>query len=395
LKIYKSESVWDAALNRIRFIFDEFPNVAVSFSGGKDSTVILNLALMIAKEKGRLPLPVMFVDQEAEWNAVVSYVRSVMSMEDVEPHWLQVPIKLFNATSYNDQWLYCWRDGDNWMRPKEPNSIHENVFGTDRFHGMFKAWTKYTFGDEPFAFLVGVRAEESPNRRAGLTTGATYKHITWGQVMDKKADQYNFNPLYDWSYADVWTAIHRNGWDYCHIYNEFYRYGIAPIKMRISNLHHETAVDQLFYLQELEPDTWDKLQTRLQGINQARQFTRSEMFKVSELPFMFDDWRDYRDYLVDNLITDEYRPRFIKKFADMDQKFKHMDKVEEMYKEQVFSVLSNDWEFVKIANFLGRPQTINFLKFMRGQKIDWSRPERDLKYIKKAFRGRQVNVASG
>ena len=165
--------------------------------------------------------------------------------------------------------------------------------------------------------------------------------------------------------------------------------------MRISNLHHETAVDQLFYLQELEPDTWDKLQTRLQGINQARQFTRSEMFKVSELPFMFDDWRDYRDYLVDNLITDEYRPRFIKKFADMDQKFKHMDKVEEMYKEQVFSVLSNDWEFVKIANFLGRPQTINFLKFMRGQEIDWSRPERDLKYIKKAFRGRQVNVASG
>jgi len=32
---------------------------------------------------------------------------------------------------------------------------------------------------------------------------------------------------------------------------------------------------------------------------------------------------------------------------------------------------------------------------MRGQEIDWSRPERDLKYIKKAFRGRQVNVASG
>ena len=393
MKIYKDESVWDAALERIRFIFDEFPNVAVSFSGGKDSTVIFNLALIVAKEKGRLPLPVVFIDQEAEWDAVISYVRSVMAMQEVESYWLQVPIKLFNATSYKDQWLYCWREGDDWMRPKEPNSVHENVYGTDRFHKMFKGWARHTYQDQSLAMLGGVRAEESPNRRAGLTTAATYKHITWGLVLDKQANQFTFNPMYDWSYTDIWTAIHKNGWDYCRIYDEFYRYGVAPIKMRISNLHHETAVDQLFYLQELEPHTWDALQTRLQGINQARQFTRSEMFKVAELPFMFEDWKEYRDYLVHNLITDEYRERFEKKFQDMDEKFKHMDKIEEMYKEQVFSVLSNDWEFIKISNFLGRPQTINFLKFMRGQKIDWSRPERDLKYIKKAYRGRQVNVA--
>lgn len=51
MKIYKRESVWDAALERLRFIFDEFPNVAVSFSGGKDSTVIFNLALLVAKRR--------------------------------------------------------------------------------------------------------------------------------------------------------------------------------------------------------------------------------------------------------------------------------------------------------------------------------------------------------
>lgn len=95
----------------------------------------------------------MFIDQEAEWDAVVSYVRSIMAMPEVEPYWLQVPIQLFNATSYKDQWLYCWREGDNWMRPKEPNSIHKNIYGTDRFHKMYKAWTRKTYGDQPFALL--------------------------------------------------------------------------------------------------------------------------------------------------------------------------------------------------------------------------------------------------
>ena len=39
MKIYLKQNVWDAALERIEHIFDEFDDVVVSFSGGKDSTV--------------------------------------------------------------------------------------------------------------------------------------------------------------------------------------------------------------------------------------------------------------------------------------------------------------------------------------------------------------------
>ena len=119
MKIYLKENVFDACLDRLRYLFDEFDKIIVSFSGGKDSTVIFNMAMIVAKEKNKLPLTVMFLDQEAEWQAVVDYTRTVMQDPEVEPHWLQVPIRLFNATSSSKQWLHCWGEGEQWMREKK------------------------------------------------------------------------------------------------------------------------------------------------------------------------------------------------------------------------------------------------------------------------------------
>jgi len=88
MKIYSKQNVWDAALERVRFVFDEFPNVIVGMSGGKDSTICLNLALKVAEEKGRLPLKVFFIDQEAEWDCVIDFMRTVMTDPRVTPLWL-------------------------------------------------------------------------------------------------------------------------------------------------------------------------------------------------------------------------------------------------------------------------------------------------------------------
>ena len=50
MKIYIKENVWDLALARMRRLFDEFENVIISSSGGKDSAVIMELALIVAEE---------------------------------------------------------------------------------------------------------------------------------------------------------------------------------------------------------------------------------------------------------------------------------------------------------------------------------------------------------
>ena len=45
MQIYTNENVLNAARRRIHFLFDEFENIIVSISGGKDSTVCCHLAL--------------------------------------------------------------------------------------------------------------------------------------------------------------------------------------------------------------------------------------------------------------------------------------------------------------------------------------------------------------
>lgn len=349
---YTKQSVYDAALARIRYLFDEFPEVIVNFSGGKDSTVILQLALQVAQEKGRLPLKVFFLDQEAEWNVVIDYIRRTMQDPRIDPLWLQCQFRLANATSERDKWLVCWDEAapGEWIRPKEPNSIQVNRYGTDRFAELFGAFLRVDFPHTSVARLAGVRTEESPARRLGLTTYATYKHVTYGKVEDKRLGHYTFYPLYDWTYKDVWKAIHENGWPYCELYDLMYQYGTPVNQMRVSNVHHETAVHTLFFLQEIEPDTWAKITTRVKGINSAG-ILQKDFTLPRELPYMFSSWREYRDYLLDRLITDPKRHATMR--AQFDRQDARFDEGihGEMHRMHVSAILVNDYEGIKMTVF--------------------------------------------
>ena len=66
---YTAQNVFEAALDRIRWVYRECDDVIVSMSGGKDSAVIFELAKLVAAELGRLPLKCFWLDQEAEWLA--------------------------------------------------------------------------------------------------------------------------------------------------------------------------------------------------------------------------------------------------------------------------------------------------------------------------------------
>lgn len=373
MKIYLNDNVLEAARKRVRWVFSEFSNVVVSISGGKDSTVVFELALEAARELGRLPLRVMFLDQEAEWQATIDAVRLIMEHPDVQPYWLQVPFRLFNATSVEEHWLNCWDPEKEalWMRPKESYAITENNFGTDRFSEMFVRMPNALWPGVQTAFLAGVRAEESPSRTIGLTHHAAYKWVTWGKQLKSspsdKRPNITFYPIYDWSYMDVWKAIHQHGWRYCSLYDEFYRYGVPTQHMRVSNVHHETAVRSLFMIQELEPQTYQRLVNRVAGIDMAGKMGAADYFP-DKVPPMFGGWRDYRDHLLENLITDpKWKEGFLKKFASMEADLDGFGG-EGVFKVQAHSILCNDWEGVKLDNHMANPTNYAVAKINRKKR---------------------------
>lgn len=343
-------TVLDAALARIRWLFDEFTNVSVSVSGGKDSTVTTELALTVARERGRLPLRVWWLDQECEFEHTVAYQRRLFDRPDISPGWYQVPFLLSNATTHgHDYWHHVWGEDEAhlWVRPKEPDAIHSNTFGAEHFHDLLSA-----IGDHESpggVVLTGMRAEESPHRRMSLRGQPVHKWATWGSKTGRR-NHITMGPIFDWTYRDIWKAIHEHGWDHNRLYDWMHRYGIPAQQMRVSNYHHETAVHSLFWLQEVEPETWERAVARASGINTAGHLGADDFF-VTELPFMFASWVEYRDYLLDKLITDpDHHRGFVRKFAQMDRLLSHVDP-EFMARHQVQAILVNDTYHVKLENF--------------------------------------------
>jgi predicted phosphoadenosine phosphosulfate sulfurtransferase len=271
-----------------------------------------------------------------------------MTLPGVKPYWYQMPIRLFNATSFKNDWLFCWEEGQTWMRKKDPMSIKVNTYGTDRFKDLFNEIIKQDFAGKKVANLAGVRAEESPVRFLTTTSCLIYKNLTYGRTMIKNL-QYTFYPLYDWTYLDIWKYIQENKLPYNKIYDYQFQNGVGIQNMRVSNLHHETAVHALFYMQEIEPDTYQKLTQRLTGIDAANKMNKDD-FWVTELPYMFKNWYEYRDYLLEHLIEPDKKHHFKKAFDRLDKNYGKDLKYNNSLKTMVNILVRNDWGGVTLHN---------------------------------------------
>lgn len=394
MKYYKEKNVYESAVERINYLFDEFSNIIVGFSGGKDSTIIYNLCLQISKERNRLPLNVMWLDQEAEWQSTVDIVKEIMYNDNVNPYWFQIPMVITNNASSFDRFNFCWDEKykDKWIHNQDKISLKENKYGTMRFHDLFSSIMNVEFPNKS-CYISGVRCEESPSRFMGLTSWATYKDITWGAVLNKKKEQYTFYPIYDWSYTDVWKYIHDNNCKYNKLYDVFYKIGQNLREMRVSCIHHETSIHHLMQVHEIEPETWERVINRIGGANTIKTLENASLRCPEILPYMFKNWHEYALYLSEKMIQEEKNKEEIKKILltwhgkKGDYKYAGKQLKNDLCKNIINVILSNDWDYTKLTNFEDSPAVSHWRDFMKTKKV--TKLGEKNKYIKEVLKWKE------
>lgn len=345
---YINKNVLEAAKERIAYVFDEFENIIVSISGGKDSTVVAHLALTEAHKRNR-KIGLFFLDEEVVYQSTIDQVEYLMNLypENTIKFWLQIEFHLTNATSLTEGQLIAWEAGKHkiWMRSKRPDSIHYKPWDTSKEtirnkvkgFGFYDAIDNFQRWRQNTAFLLGIRATESPNRWRAVTKNAGYKNIYWSTKIPNTTN-YNFYPIYDWNYFDVWKYIYDNRLRYNKIYDYMWKKGLGLNEIRVSSLIHEKAFKALVELPEFEPKTYNKLIKRIQGITVAQQYAKeSKMMQVRKLPKNFKSWREYRDFLLATYPDPEKKEIFIRRFS------RQLDN-EYVARQQCRQLILNDYE---------------------------------------------------
>lgn len=278
LKIYKEQNVLDAARDRVSFIFDEFESIYVSFSGGKDSSVMFHLVAAEAIKRNR-KFGLLIIDLEAQYTETIDHIHEMVEeyKDVIELFWICLPIKLRNAVSnYQPTWT-AWGEESKevWVREKPTiKGVYSKAsqlpffFNNMEFEEFIILFGDWYNGDKKTACFVGIRCDESLNRFRTIASRTKEKYQD-KQFTTKVIDNlYNAYPIYDWKTADIWK-YHSKYPDkkYNKIYEQMNKAGVNPSQMRLCQPYGDDQRRGLWLYHLLEPDTWYKLIARVNGVN--------------------------------------------------------------------------------------------------------------------------------
>ncbi|WP_414656738.1 DUF3440 domain-containing protein [Deinococcus sp. VB343] len=292
------QDVLTLARERLRHIYDLFDHVSVSLSGGKDSTVILNLTLEIARERGRLPLDVVFWDEECIYTENVDYIRRVARDPDIALRWMCIPVKHRNACSSEQPTWSPWapEDREKWVRELPAEAITE-LPGYDPTDPAARLSIPELSGllfspqQGNVCQILGIRADESLIRRSAVSRRTEDNYIIkdsggygGATAVLHPGNVWKAYPIYDWRTDDVWYAPKILGWDYCRVYDAMDKLGFSPAQQRLAPPFGEEPMQRLHQYHEIEPELWDRMVFRVPGAATAKRYSRTELYAFGELP---------------------------------------------------------------------------------------------------------------
>lgn len=275
-KRYLTRNVHEESIERIKWTFDNFEKVYLSFSGGKDSTVMMHLVMDEAKRR-KQKIGVLFIDLEGQYKITIDHSRNMYEMykDYIDPYWVCLPIHLRNAVSVFETHWVCWDANrkEDWIREMPKDCISDINYFPFFYEGMefedfvpeFGKW--YSEGKSCGCF-VGIRTSESLNRWRTIASDkkkkfADKKYTTY--VID---NVYNVYPIYDWGTKDLWI-FHAKYKEKNHnrLYDLMHMAGLTINQMRICQPYGDDQRRGLWLFHLIEPETWSRVVARVNGAN--------------------------------------------------------------------------------------------------------------------------------
>lgn len=388
-------NVFQAAKERISYIFDNFERYSVSFSGGKDSTVMLHLVMDEAIKRDK-KVGLLFVDLEGQYKLTIDHVLRCFEMykDHIEPFWVALPLNLRNAVSmYQPQWM-CWDPSvkENWIRTPPPIAItDEKYFPFFRrrmeFEEFVPAFNKWYAQDKLYASFVGIRTRESLNRWRTIASGKKTpfngkQYTTW--CGDKV---YNVYPIYDWKARDIWIYHGKNrDKPYNLLYDRMFQAGLTLHQMRICQPYGDDQRKGLWLFHIIEPETWSKIVARVNGANQGALYAQDtgNILGVGKItkPEGYT-WKEFARLLLDSMPTKtktQYENKiavFLKWYADRGYPDGipddgEMTKKHPSWKRICKAILKNDYWCKTLSFSQNKPGTYDkYLALMKKRREKW------------------------
>lgn len=336
MKVYHDETVLDASYNRLKIVFNSFDNIYFSVSGGKDSSVMVQLANKVAKELNKT-FDVLYIDLEAQYKATIAHIEELKKLSNIRDfYWVSLPLSLRNAVSQLQPKWICWDDDveEFWVRdlPKESININNNCFPFfkkgmefEEFIIDFAKWYQEK-NDGTVGCGIGIRSDESLNRWRTIASTKKEKFMDyqWTTLLksnNKKIDGvYNFYPIYDWRTEDIWGAVSLLDLKFNEVYDMMYKNGVSIHEQRLCQPYGDDQRNGLDQFKALEYETWEKILNRVNGVNFGNIYARTSLLGnlTSEKPDHLT-WEQYTVFLLESIGL--YNPDLKKHYIEKIKKF--------------------------------------------------------------------------
>ena len=326
-KVYTDKTVLQASKERISMAFDTFKKIYISFSGGKDSSVMFHL-IMDEAIKRNVKVGVLIIDLEAQYNDTIIHIEQMIEMykDNIELHWVCAELLLRNAVSnYQPRWV-CWDEDkkDVWIRPKPKQASDLTQYNFyvpkmefEEFMVIFGEW--YSKGELTAAF-IGIRADESLHRYRAIVSkkdGLMVNNWKWTTKVSNKL--FNVYPIYDWKTEDIWVYNGKN--KHLHhnrVYDKMMMAGVKISQQRLCQPYGDDQRKGLWLYHILEPNTWYKLVSRVNGVNSGALYIQENGNMTGYHKITKPNghtWESFCNLLLSTMpkkTSEHYRERFIK-----------------------------------------------------------------------------------